>query len=230
MAAVPGHLYANSQRATVLASDRFTVHTVEHLLFATLLWGHHWVVEMDGPEIPILDGSALPFVEAMKTQVTANDLSFFRVPHVLDIRAGDAFAKITPCTANDVPRYSVQLVYQAEPGNMACTVSPVHRQEIADLAPARTFALASEVGKMKSQGLARGGTLDCALVIGKHGPLNPEGMRLPDEPARHKMLDLFGDLALLGALPWAHIQIVHPGHRLNHAIVRQLSAYRSKVC
>ena len=105
---------------------------------------------------------------------------------------------------------------------MSCSGTPASPDFPLALAPARTFALESEVPMLHEKGLGLGGSLECALVFGDKGPLNNTGMRFPNEPARHKMLDFIGDMALLESLPWAHIRLFRPGHKLNYEIIKAL--------
>jgi UDP-3-O-[3-hydroxymyristoyl] N-acetylglucosamine deacetylase len=108
-------------------------------------------------------------------------------------------------------------------GRQGFSFSPQTDDFVTAVAPARTFALLDEVERLRARGLARGGGLHNALVLGPDGPLNPEGTRFANEPARHKLLDALGDLSLLGGLPRARIDLVLPGHRLLHAVVRAAS-------
>jgi UDP-3-O-[3-hydroxymyristoyl] N-acetylglucosamine deacetylase len=137
----------------------------------------------------------------------------------------DSVAVLSLCEPEEEPVYTVILDYvHPGMGDLTFTFRPFADDFAAQVAPARTFALEEEVPDLFRQGLAAGGGLHNALVIGREGPLNPGGMRFLNEPARHKMLDLLGDLALLGALPHAHLRIEKPGHGIHHALVRSIAA------
>ena len=217
-------LSPDGYRATRLQNDRIQINTVEHLLFALFCYFDTARVVLDGPEIPILDGSAARFTNAFASHSARRPPRFFRISRPMVIEQEGAIARIVPCDLNESPRYEVQLAYPAPIGAMCCEVFPDRTNLEKEIAPARTFALESDVDQLRARGLARGGSLENALVFGKDGPLNQEGMRFENEPARHKMLDLIGDLSLLGSLPFAHMHITRPGHALNHRIVHALVA------
>jgi UDP-3-O-[3-hydroxymyristoyl] N-acetylglucosamine deacetylase len=221
--ATPHVISSDGNWATRLQSGKIRIDTVEHLLFALSINFNTALVELDAPEIPILDGSALPFVKAFAERREAGARRFFHVPLPIHITEGQSSAQLVPCRDGESPCYTVQLDYPAPIHQMSFQIFPESADFENEIAPARTFALAEDVRRLQAQGLARGGTLNNALVFDAHGPLNVEDLRFADEPARHKMLDLIGDLSLLGALPLAHIHIVRPGHALNHRIVQALA-------
>jgi UDP-3-O-[3-hydroxymyristoyl] N-acetylglucosamine deacetylase len=210
-----------SRRATDLAAGRARVGTVEHLAAALAWFGVRDArVDVDGPEIPILDGSAAPWVAALAAAGAEPGPAFVRVRAPIRVEGDGAWAEMAPLPAETAPSYSVELDFGGAPiGPRAAAFRPLVDDFTTAIAPARTFALAAEVAALRAQGLARGGSLDCALVIGDGGPLNPDGMRFPDEPARHKLLDAIGDLSLLGGLPWARVVLFRPSHELNRALV-----------
>lgn len=216
-------------RATVLAQKDAAISTVEHLLFALCFFPKGAVVHVRGPEIPILDGSALIFAKALYGW-HAPKCRFFPVQSSFSIQQGDAIAHISPCPEDESPKYTVCLEFEGPEvypplRHMTYSVYPKNVNVLEELARARTFALQSEVEMIRAQGLGDGGSLQNAVVLGSQGPLNPEGLRFPNEPARHKMLDLIGDLFLLGALPYAHLDIKRPGHKLNHQLVKILQQH-----
>jgi UDP-3-O-[3-hydroxymyristoyl] N-acetylglucosamine deacetylase len=227
--ATPHLLSPDKNWATRLQSGNIRIDTVEHLLFALSICFNTALVELDAPEIPILDGSALPFVKAFADSREAGARRFFHVPLPLRITEGQSTAQLVPCRNGESPCYTVQLDYPPPIRQMSFQIFPESADFENEIAPARTFALAEDVRRLQAQGLAKGGTLNNALVFDEHGPLNVEGLRFADEPARHKMLDLIGDLSLLGALPRAHIRIVRPGHALNHRIVQALADNSAKI-
>jgi UDP-3-O-[3-hydroxymyristoyl] N-acetylglucosamine deacetylase len=212
-------------RATDLTDGTSRVRTVEHLLAALSWYGERDVrVAIDGPEIPILDGSAAPWCAALARGGAVRSPRFFPLAAPLEVARGSSVARLEPLPESASPRYRVELEFPPElaPSQHA-ELRPTREDFVSEIAPARTFALAAEVPAILGAGLGRGGSLDNALVIGPDGPLNPGGERLPNEPARHKLLDALGDLALLGAWPWAELTLLRPGHRLLHALVAELA-------
>jgi len=227
-----GHVPASSAclsgsggRSTSLLSGDVRIGTVEHLLAALIYTSPHAVVHVNGPEIPILDGSALPFVKALQPASDSAVPPRLHCEEEMRVVRMDSVATLVPCAPDGEPQYTVVLDYDHPcMGDLTFTFRPFADDFAAQVAPARTFALEEEIQGLFRQGLAAGGGLHNALVIGREGPRNPGGMRFPDEPARHKMLDLLGDLALLGALPHAHLTIEKPGHGIHHALVRSIAA------
>ena len=109
------------------------------------------------------------------------------------------------------------------------TFLPLRDDFVEQVAPARTFAFESEVPQILRSGLGAGGSLENALILGTTGALNREGLRFPDEPVRHKLLDAMGDLFLLGGLPWATITLIKPGHSLMGLLARQTAPLCSPI-
>jgi len=223
---IPAHHGAviDTQRATVLGREGVQVATVEHLLAA--LWGmgiHHAVVEVKGKEIPALDGSALPFAEAIQN---AHTEEVALKPHTLGetvvVREGDRTWIAVP---DRVFRLSVSLRF---PGGFSQFLDlPEITPEVflREIAPARTFVFAHEVKAIQEAGLARGGSLENTVVLTEDGVMNPEGLRFPDEPVRHKALDVIGDLALLGVPLPVHIVAQRTGHAFHIRAVREMERW-----
>jgi UDP-3-O-[3-hydroxymyristoyl] N-acetylglucosamine deacetylase len=213
----------DTSRATVLGFGEHRVSTVEHLLSALAGTGvSNALIAVDGPEIPALDGSAAPFVAAIDTagiedQGIARAVFAPTVPHVF--RDGDKLLVVLPAPAFRV-RMTVDFPAPVGLQFADVTVSPeTYRAEVAGN---RTFGYRHEVEALLARGLAMGGTLDNAVVFDTDGPLQP--LRRPDEPVWHKVLDLIGDFALLGAYPQCEILAFKSGHALHYAAVRELSA------
>lgn len=218
----------DTSRSTSLGRDGATVSTVEHLLSALHAWGvDNACISVEGPEIPILDGSAAPFAEAVQragVHGQGKEARTLRLLTSVTIEQGG-----TRLTAE--PSIGLQLRVRTEfddwaEGRAECqaTVHPTTAQAYrADIAPARTFAFQAEVERLLQAGLARGGSLDNALIItppnGFSAPL-----RVPQEWCVHKMLDLIGDLALADARLELSVDAVRPGHRANVALVTALLA------
>ncbi len=207
--------------STELRQGEASVRTVEHLLAALVGLGIDNVrIEITGPEVPLLDGSALGWVEAIgqagrREQGAARPVAHLSRP--LSVHHGDAFVAAFPAPE---ARFTYGIDFEvAAIGNQwfswSPAVEPFGPQGFATvLAPARTFGLAHQVEQLRASGLIQGGSLDNALVCGDEGWLNPP-LRFANEPARHKMLDLIGDLSLLGDLPVAHVVAYKASHRLH---------------
>lgn len=212
--------------STELGNETVSVRTVEHLLAALVTAGvDNARIEIDGPEVPLLDGSAKGWAEAI-AQVGVNPQSVQK--HIRSISQplwcyqGDAFVAALPA---EEPRFTYGIDFPVEAiGNQWHSWSPMQTSFLEDVAPARTFALAHQIEHLRQQGLIKGGSLDNALVCDqKEGWLNPP-LRFLNEPVRHKLLDLLGDLSLLGFLPRAHIFAYKASHALHTEFARRLVA------
>lgn len=204
--------------------------TVEHVMAALAGTGvTDVVVELDGPEVPILDGSAEPFVFLIDCAGTVSLGSAAPVIEVLKrvrVAEGDAFAELAPA---GLPGFEATL-------SIDFAATAIGRQEVAmrvtpaafraGLANARTFALAEDISRLRAAGLAQGGSLDNAVVVDGPLVLNPGGLRRPDEFVRHKLLDVVGDLALAGGALSARFSGHRSGHALNNRVLRALFADR----
>ncbi|MEM1355581.1 MAG: UDP-3-O-acyl-N-acetylglucosamine deacetylase [Planctomycetota bacterium] len=214
-------------RRSAIKQGEASVDTVEHLLSAVAaLRIDNLVVEIDGPEVPIMDGSAKPFYEALlEAGRKDNDAPLRRlvITEPVIVRQGDAVVAATP---SDEPEMS--LLYELDYGE-----GPIGRQLVSfdfnkddyaiQIAPSRTFSMQEEAEQARAAGLFSHLTEDDALVIGKDGkPLGNNRFRFDDEPVRHKMLDLIGDLFLLGAPIQGRIVAYKSGHALNQLMVRRL--------
>lgn len=219
--AAHAHHIVETRRATVLGVGEHTVSTVEHVLSALLGMGvDNALIEVEGPEIPVLDGSAAAFSEA----IAKVGLVGQRVPRTtltidrpLAFRDGEALLCVIPF---DEFRVTFAVDY-APPIGAHFFDMPVDADRfIREIAPARTFGYLHEVEALLKAGLARGGSLENALVFAPDGPMTP--LRWPNEVVRHKVLDLIGDFALLGAWPLCQIVSVKSGHRLHAKTVKTL--------
>lgn len=209
---------------TLNAHDGVQVRMMEHLLAVTaLLELDNLRIELTAEELPILDGSAAPILEAITTQ---SDIKLQNRPiHALVIeeafalRRGESWAEFTPGEGFTL---EVSLEF---PGTDLHAQHFTYRQGDTPpeaLAHARTFCLASELEDLFARGLAKGGNLDNALVIGPNGPLEGQALRFPDEPVRHKTLDALGDLRVLEHWFEGHIRLHRPGHAFHAWILTQL--------
>ncbi len=217
----------DTRLCTVLANrDDVRVATVEHLCAALAALGVDNVrIELDGPEIPILDGSAREWVALIDSAGLAPQGALrrrFALRRPLRIRHGESSALLIPCEA---PRYSVSIEFPERLiGRQRFDFELSAEGFRREIAPARTFGLVRDIERLLAEGLARGGSLDNAVVVDGEQVLNPGGLRFPDEFVRHKLLDLIGDLALIGAPIMAQVIAHRPGHALNNRILRALVA------
>lgn len=221
------HLAASSY-STSLSLGSAVVATVEHLLSA--LHGlkiDNARIELDGPEVPILDGSARPFVDRIR-EAGIRSLSrprrFLTLTRPVRVRSGEREILAIPDNMLKAT-YAIDFPHPVI-GYQMVDAEIDEQTYVESIAPARTFCLLRDVEAMRRAGLALGGSLDNALVVGDDGVLNGS-LRFPDEFARHKVLDLVGDLALLEAPLRAHVIAFKGGHNLHAALVKQIMASRS---
>ncbi len=209
--------------STELRKGNAAVRTVEHLLAALAASGvENARIEINGPEVPLMDGSAKIWVEAIeKAGLTPISPS----PHLsilsssIWVREGDAFVAALPSPETRFT-YGIDFPLSAI-GNQWHSWNPASDKFAAAIAPARTFGLAHQVEQLRQMGLIKGGNLDNALVCAEDGWLNPP-LRFANEPARHKLLDLVGDLSLLGTFPQAHFLAYKASHKLHIQLAREL--------
>ena len=209
-----------SQLSTELRQNGSSVRTVEHLLSALFGMGvHNACIELDRPELPILDGSALPWVEAIAkvgitTQVDGDRLK--SLTEVVTVRKGDSFVTAIPA---DTLRFTYGIDFPSRAigeqwFSWAPAIADFCDEFVREIAPARTFTIADYIDQMRAAGLIKGGSLDNAIVCDGDRWINPP-LRFDNEPCRHKLLDLIGDLSLLGFLPRAHILAFKASHNLH---------------
>ncbi len=212
--------------ATVLARDGVSVSTVEHCLAALAGLGvDNAVVEVDGPELPILDGSAGPYVRSILAVGLREQRARRQVLRVLKpvrVEVGDKFAILMPA-----PRLRVTYTIDFDgriPGSQHYYLDVDADSFAAELSQARTFGFLQDVQYLRTLGKAKGGSLDNAVVIDGGKVLNPEGLRMPDEQVRHKILDAVGDLALAGRSIRGHLVAHKAGHGVHVELVKALLA------
>jgi UDP-3-O-[3-hydroxymyristoyl] N-acetylglucosamine deacetylase len=211
----------DTSRATVLGRDGVTVSTTEHLLSALFAMGvSNAEIRVDGPEIPARDGSAAEFVAAIAArglQVQEAPRSVLEIETPTFVRSGDRMIAALPAAT-----FRVRFVADfAPPIGTQYFDAEIDAQSYRDeIAAARTFAYLHEIESLWAKGLGRGGSLENALVFTAEGPMQP--LRWPDEAVRHKVLDLIGDLALLGTWPAFEIVAIKSGHELHASLLRAL--------
>ena len=218
---------ASTRLATTIGHNGDTVSTVEHLLAALYGLGiDNARIVVDGPELPVMDGSAASFVYLIRSagifvQHERSNVLRFRKP--VEVRDGDRWIRVEPARTFRVS-YAIDFAHPA-----------VRRQEFyverwdpvafeREIAGARTFGFLSDVRALWDAGLAKGGSLDNTVVLDEERVINPDGLRWPDEFVRHKVLDLYGDLALLGAPIQGHIRAERGGHSMHLKLVSAILA------
>lgn len=216
----------DTQLATTLCVSGRTIQTVEHLLSAVVgLQLDHLEVAVDGPELPLLDGTAGPWAAAIRSAgllQLAQPRTLLVVDKIVRVQAGSSWMEARP---------SAGLQLQVDIDFDHPLIGTQHLDWIlsegsfeAELAWARTFGFEADVARLQEMGLIAGGSLDNAVVFSEHGVLNPGGLRQADEPVRHKAMDMLGDLALIGQ-PVQGCFVAHrPGHSLVIELVRALLA------
>jgi UDP-3-O-[3-hydroxymyristoyl] N-acetylglucosamine deacetylase len=214
--------------ATTLSRHGADIGTVEHVLSALRGLGvDNARIELGGPEVPILDGSARPFVDLIRTaglRSLGAPRRYLTLTRPIAVRRGDREMLALP--ANDFQvTYAIDFPHPAI-GYQAITATIDEETFVTSIAPARTFCLLRDVEAMRRSGLALGGSLENAVVIGEDGALNGL-LRFADEPVRHKVLDLVGDLALLGAPLRAHVIASRGGHQMHAALIGRILASRA---
>lgn len=220
----------DTRLSTVLGDGGARVATVEHVMAALAGCGiDNAMIELDGPEPPILDGSAAPFVFLLDCAGSAEQdapRSAIEIRRTVRVTDGDAFAELRPGTAGLEMALSIDFAAAAI-GRQALSLHLNTTSFRQELASARTFTLAEEIDQLRAAGLAQGGSLDNAVVVDQARVLNPAGLRMPDEFARHKLMDAVGDLALAGAPLVGRFVAHRSGHTLNNRLLRALFADRS---
>jgi UDP-3-O-[3-hydroxymyristoyl] N-acetylglucosamine deacetylase len=201
--------------------------TVEHLLSACAgLAVDNLIVEVDGPEVPILDGSSAQFVQVLKNvgvKAQGAPQRIIRILEPIEVRMGAKSAALTPSQGFNGLELDVTIRF-ADPaiGVQRRSVRLTAQSFLNDIADARTFGFLADVETMRAAGLGLGASMDNAVVVDSGRVVNPEGLRFDDEFVRHKMLDAIGDLALAGAPIYGRFVADQPGHALNARLVRAL--------
>lgn len=223
---IPAHAgsVVDTSLNTTLGKGKILIKTAEHLLSALAGLGiGNAVIELDVPEVPIMDGSAASYIFLLTSAGIRRQSKlqrFIKILEPIEVREGDRFAA----------------VYPSEVSEITCEIDfdhPILKKQryhyraneddfVREIARARTFGFLREVEYLQSQGFARGGSLDNAIVIGDYRVLNPEGLRYPDEFVRHKILDAIGDLSLAGCPILGHVQAVKSGHATHTALVNRI--------
>ncbi len=210
--------------STELKVGTASVRTVEHLLASLAALGiEDAYIEIDGAEVPLLDGSAQMWVDAILAagwiSPDAGIIPGQPITEALWLHQGDQFVAALP---SPELRFTYGIDFDLKPiGNQWYSWQPQQESFASAIAPARTFGLAHQIEQLRQAGLIKGGSLDNALVCDQEKWLNPP-LRFPNEPVRHKLLDLIGDLSLLGSFPQAHFIAHKASHDLHTKLAQQL--------
>jgi UDP-3-O-[3-hydroxymyristoyl] N-acetylglucosamine deacetylase len=223
---IPAHVSSVSQTtlSTELTANGASVRTVEHLLAALAALGIEDArIELDGAELPLLDGSAQVWVEGIvKAGIEAVGSGITTAEAIAEpiwIRQDDLFVAALP---SPHLQFTYGIDFDLAPiGNQWHSWQPHKEDFMTEIAPARTFGLAHQIDRLRQAGLIKGGSLDNALVCNDREWINPP-LRFTNEPARHKLLDLIGDLSLLGQFPQAHFIAYKASHQLHVALAQKL--------
>jgi UDP-3-O-[3-hydroxymyristoyl] N-acetylglucosamine deacetylase len=212
---------------TTLGNDAgTTVGTVEHLMAAMSGCAvDNVLVELNGPEVPVMDGSAEPFVrlaECAGTVVQDSPRRYLRVLKRIVVEEGDRYMALVPAEEFRV-RFEIDFQSSAV-ARQACGLAVTERSFKENIGRARTFGFASDVNDLRARGYARGGTLENSVVVDGETILNNGGLRYEDEFVRHKILDCVGDMYLAGAPVLAEVVGIRSGHSLTHGLLRALFA------
>lgn len=218
----------DTRLASCLEAGGAKLSTVEHLMSALCGLGiDNAYVDVDAPELPIVDGSAGPFVFLIQSAGIAEQAAlkrFVRVRKAIEVKDGDKWARLDPYEGF---RLSFSIVFNhpvMQKSGASAEIDFADHSYVKDIARARTFGFMQDVEMMHAQGLALGGHLENAIVMDEYRVLNQDGLRLPDEFVRHKLLDAIGDLYLLGHPLIGQYTAYKSGHALNNALARALLA------
>jgi UDP-3-O-[3-hydroxymyristoyl] N-acetylglucosamine deacetylase len=211
--------------ATGLTREAVSVETVEHLLAAlTALGIDNCIVELNTPEVPIMDGSAAPFVYLILNEAGVRRLpapkKFLKVLRPISLSQGDKRIALYPSDHFKVT-YSISFDHPLI-RHQSRTMKITDETFVDEIAPARTFGFLKEVEMLRQRGLALGGSLDNAIVLGESGVLNQNALRFEDEFVRHKILDAIGDLSLVGYPVIGHLVAHRAGHALHTAFAARI--------
>lgn len=220
-------LVADTRLCTVLKNAAgASVSTVEHVMSALMALGiDNADITIDGPEVPIMDGSAAPFVDAIDSVGRQSQQAARKVIRIIaPVTLTDGDKTVTLLPADDTA-YSFDITFDSPViGRQTFTHTVKESDYRSDISFARTFGFLHEAEALRAAGLGRGGSLDNAIVIDGDSVMNPGGLRSPTEFVRHKILDAIGDIGLAGMPIVAHYHGVKAGHAMNNRILRELFA------
>ncbi|MFQ3368100.1 MAG: UDP-3-O-[3-hydroxymyristoyl] N-acetylglucosamine deacetylase [Methylophilaceae bacterium] len=218
--------------SSTISKGKYKISTVEHLMSALSASGiDNILIEVDGSEIPIMDGSSISFVYLIKSAVICEQLElkkFAVIKDVIKVEDGEKFAKFEPYNGFLVD-FTIDFPHPAfKEKNNRVEIDFFKDSYVSHISRARTFGFMQEVEYLRSNGLARGGSLDNAIVLDEYKILNDEGLRYSDEFVRHKILDAIGDLYMIGMPIIGKFVAYKSGHELNNKLLRLMLKQKKK--
>ncbi|MCX7193404.1 MAG: UDP-3-O-acyl-N-acetylglucosamine deacetylase [Proteobacteria bacterium] len=222
------HLVHDTRLSTCMEQNGVRIATIEHLMSALAGLGvDNLIVEMDGAEVPIMDGSAGTFIFLLQSAGIVEQSApkkFIRIKKTVEVKQGDKWVRFEPYNGYKLT-FTINFAHPVFANTKQhVTVDLNEHSYIRDISRARTFGFMQDVENMRAQGLALGGSLDNAIVMDEYRVLNADGLRFEDEFVKHKVLDAIGDLYLLGHAVIGAFSGFKSGHALNNALLRELLA------
>mgnify|MGYP000423333718 CR=1 FL=1 len=219
------NLVQGTPRCTIIGNDLFSVQTVEHLLAALAAYQIDNVrIQLTGPEVPIFDGSSLMFIQMLRDSGCVEqeeEKLIYELTGPISCVKNDALLIALPSEEWKIS-YTLHYPHDSCIGTQFYSATVTQDFFERDIAPCRTFSVYEEVAPLIEKGLLKGGSLENAIVIKNNQVMNPGGLRFPDEMVRHKILDMIGDLYLMGISFSAHIVAIRSGHCMNNLLARAL--------
>jgi UDP-3-O-[3-hydroxymyristoyl] N-acetylglucosamine deacetylase len=221
----------DTRLCSALTVDKAKVATVEHLMSALAGLGiDNIVIDLTGPEVPILDGSAAPFVFLLQSagiEELPAAKEFVRIMKPIEVRDGDKWARLTPYDGFRID-FTIDFDHPVfDHSSQVVSVDFAQTSYIKEVARARTFGFMHEVEMLRNNNLALGGSLDNAIVMDEYRVLNAEGLRYNDEFVKHKVLDAIGDFYMIGKPIIGRLEAYKSGHALNNQLLRALMETQS---
>ena len=218
--------------SSTIGKDKFKISTVEHLMSALSALGvDNILIEVDGPEIPIMDGSSISFIYLINSAVLLDQSKLKRfavIKDVIKVEEDEKFAKFEPYRGFLVD-FTIDFPHPAfKEENSRVEIDFFKDSYVNNISRARTFGFMQEVEYLRSNGLAQGGSLDNAIVLDEYKILNDEGLRYSDEFVRHKILDAIGDLYMIGMPIIGKFTAYKSGHELNNKLLRLMLEQKNK--
>ncbi|MCJ7616736.1 MAG: UDP-3-O-acyl-N-acetylglucosamine deacetylase [Desulfobacterales bacterium] len=217
------NMVVDTSLATVIGYDGFIVSTIEHLMASFAGFSiDNAIVELDAYEVPIMDGSAGPFISYIKASGIKEQLApryFFVIKEPIELEEDGKFVGVYPASKFKI----TCTIYYDHPliREQSYSIDVSDQVFEKEICRARTFGFLQEIEYLKKYGFARGGSLDNVIVIDENDILNKDGLRFPDEFVRHKILDCIGDFSLLGIPILGHVIVNKSGHSFNHAFLKK---------
>lgn len=216
----------DTNMATTIGFNGYSVSTVEHIMAAFFGMGiDNALVQIDGGEIPIMDGSSAPFIFLLKNAgvtIQNSHKRFLLVKKSVKVKDGNRSVKVNPSNELKIT-YKIDFDHPLIK-DQSYEISFSKSSFVDEISRARTFGFLRDVQTLKNNGLAKGGSLDNAIVVDDFRVLNEDGLRYKNEFVRHKLLDFIGDLAILGCVPIGHFVVERSGHSMNQKLLRLFMA------